>query len=82
MLPDIVSSGVEISTVHIMRSISLDPRPMMARSDSIHSSGPGSTLVLSTAGMISGERLILDSLRSTRGGIQSPGLEIAMSDGV
>ncbi len=79
---DIASSGVEISTVLIMRSISLDQRPTMARSDSIHWSELGSTRVLSTAGMISGERPILDSQMSTRGGMSSLGLEIAMSDGV
>ena len=79
---DIVSSGVEISTVLIMRSISLDQRPTMGRSDSIHWRELGSTRVLSTAGMISGERPILESQMSTRGGMSSLGLEIAMSDGV
>ena len=79
---DIMCYGVGISTVPIMPSIWLDLRPMMARSDSIHSRDLGWIAVCRMAGMISGERPILESQMSTLGGMSSLVLEIAMSDGV
>jgi hypothetical protein len=75
------SSGVAISTVHTMRSIWLDPMPMMARSDSIHSNEPGSMTVRQMDGMISGESSILLLQKCILGGIRSLAHEIAMWDG-